>query len=49
MSDEQVQERILKELKQSGVADTGDLVVLTRGQARGLMGGTNQLEIVKIP
>lgn len=49
LSDEEVQDQILLELKAKGVTKTGDLVVVTRGQSRGLMGGTNQMEIVKVP
>jgi len=36
-------------LKEKGVAKSGDLIVVTRGQSRGTMGGTNQMEIVKVP
>jgi pyruvate kinase len=49
LSDDEVKNEILDELKQKGVAKTGDLIIVTRGQSRGLMGGTNQMEIVKIP
>jgi len=49
LSDEEVQDKILLELKAKGVTKAGDLVVVTRGQSRGLMGGTNQMEIVKVP
>ncbi len=49
LSDEEVQDQILLELKAKGVTKAGDLVVVTRGQSRGLMGGTNQMEIVKVP
>lgn len=49
LSDEEVQVNILNELKDMGLAKTGDLVIVTRGQSRGSMGGTNQMEIVKIP
>lgn len=49
LSDEEVRERILQDLKYYGTVQSGDLVVLTRGQARGTMGGTNQMEIVKVP
>lgn len=49
LSDEEVQDQILLELKEKGVTKAGDLVVVTRGQSRGLMGGTNQMEIVKVP
>ncbi|MBD3821947.1 MAG: pyruvate kinase, partial [Thiotrichales bacterium] len=49
MTDEEVQQNIMKELVARGTAKSGDLVILTRGQARGEMGGTNQMEIVKLP
>lgn len=49
LSDAEVQDQILLELKAKGVTKAGDLVVVTRGQSRGLMGGTNQMEIVKVP
>jgi len=49
LSDEEVQDKILLELKAKGVTKAGDLVVVTRGQSRGLMWGTNQMEIVKVP
>lgn len=49
LSDQEVQDQILLELKAKGVTKAGDLVVVTRGQSRGLMGGTNQMEIVKVP
>ncbi len=49
LTDDEVKNEILDELKQKGVAKTGDLIIVTRGQSRGLMGGTNQMEIVKIP
>lgn len=49
LNDDEVQDRILEELKEKGVAKSGDLIVVTRGQSRGTMGGTNQMEIVKVP
>ena len=49
LSDEEVQQNILKQLKSFGIVEEGDLVVLTRGEQRGNMGGTNRLEIVKVP
>lgn len=49
LSDEEVQQNVLKQLKSFGIVSEGDLVVLTRGEQRGNMGGTNRLEIVKVP
>ncbi|MBD3611104.1 MAG: pyruvate kinase [Hydrogenovibrio crunogenus] len=49
LNDDQVKDRILEELKEKGVAKSGDLIIVTRGQSRGAMGGTNQMEIVKVP
>ncbi len=49
LSDEEVQQNILKQLKGFGIVQEGDLVALTRGEQRGNMGGTNRLEIVKVP
>lgn len=48
-SDEEVRECVMHDLKQYGTVKSGDLVILTRGQSRGAMGGTNQMEIVKVP
>lgn len=49
MTDEEVKQDIMQELQEKGTAKSGDLVIMTRGQARGEMGGTNQMEIVKVP
>uniref|UniRef100_UPI0025D9D176 pyruvate kinase n=1 Tax=Sulfurivirga sp. TaxID=2614236 RepID=UPI0025D9D176 len=49
LSDEELQQAVLETLKGYGVVESGDLVVLTRGAARGVMGGTNRMEIVKVP
>lgn len=49
VTDEEVQQNILKQLKSFGIVQEGDLVILTRGEQRGNMGGTNRLEIVKVP
>lgn len=49
LTDEEVQQNILKQLKGFGIVQEGDLVALTRGEQRGNMGGTNRLEIVKVP
>ncbi|WP_373020142.1 pyruvate kinase [Thiomicrorhabdus sp.] len=49
LNDEEIQAMILNRIKEFGIAKEGDLVLLTRGESRGLMGGTNRLEIVKVP
>ena len=48
-SDDALQGAVLETLKGYGVVESGDLVVMTRGAARGVMGGTNRMEIVKVP
>lgn len=49
LSDEEIQAMIINRIKAFGIAKEGDLVILTRGESRGLMGGTNRMEIVKVP
>ncbi len=49
LSEDQVQNKILEKVKAFGVAKSGDLVILTRGESKGVMGGTNRMEIVKVP
>lgn len=49
LNDDEVQAMILERIKAFGVAQSGDLVILTRGVTKGTMGGTNRLEIVKVP
>ncbi|MDG6774434.1 pyruvate kinase [Thiomicrorhabdus sp. ZW0627] len=49
LNDEEIQDMILNRIKEFGIAKEGDLVLLTRGESRGLMGGTNRMEIVKVP
>jgi pyruvate kinase len=49
LNDEEIQDAILQKIKAFGIAKEGDLIILTRGESRGLMGGTNRMEIVKIP
>ncbi|WP_028487320.1 pyruvate kinase [Thiomicrorhabdus chilensis] len=49
LSDEEIQDMIINRIKAFGIAKEGDLLILTRGEARGLMGGTNRMEIVKVP
>ncbi|BBP42662.1 pyruvate kinase [Thiosulfativibrio zosterae] len=49
LTDEEVQTSIINQLKYRNIVKSGDTMLITRGQARGAMGGTNQLEIVKVP
>mgnify|MGYP000271210273 CR=1 FL=1 len=49
LSDEEVKASILEKIKEFGIAKTGDLVLMTRGEVNGAMGGTNKMEIVKLP
>lgn len=49
LNDEEIQQNVLAQLKTFGIVQEGDLVILTRGEQRGTMGGTNRLEIVKVP
>ncbi|WP_296829556.1 pyruvate kinase [Thiomicrospira sp.] len=49
LNDEEIQQNVLAQLKKFGIVQEGDLVILTRGEQRGTMGGTNRLEIVKVP
>jgi len=48
-SDEEITQSILSQLKQFGRVNSGDLAIVTRGQTQGEMGGTNRMEIVKVP
>jgi pyruvate kinase len=48
-SDDEITKSILDQLKQFGRVNSGDLVIVTRGQTQGEMGGTNRMEIVKVP
>lgn len=48
-SDEQkIRSSTIEHLKYHGLVTTGDMVLFTRGELRGQMGGTNMMEIVKI-
>jgi len=49
LDDSGVQALVLNKIKDFGIAQTGDLVILTRGEVKGTMGGTNRMEIVKVP
>jgi len=48
-TDEEVRTKVLQDLIRYNTVKSGDLVLLTRGQSRGTLGGTNQMEIVKVP
>jgi pyruvate kinase len=49
LNDGNVRDIIMERIKSFGIAKQGDLVLLTRGETRGILGGTNSMEIVKIP
>jgi len=49
LNDNNVKDIIMERIKSFGIAKQGDLVLLTRGETRGILGGTNSIEIVKIP
>jgi pyruvate kinase len=46
--DSEVKALIMDRIKSFGIAKSGDLVILTRGELRGTLGGTNSMEIVKV-
>ncbi|QCU89357.1 pyruvate kinase [Thiomicrorhabdus sediminis] len=48
-NDEQAKQAIIERIKAFGVAKSGDLILITRGDQSGVMGGTNKMEIVKLP
>ena len=49
LDDGNVKDIIMERIKSFGIAKQGELVLLTRGETRGILGGTNSIEIVKIP
>jgi len=49
LNDEQVKTSIMDRIKEFGIAKSGDLILMTRGEVNGTMGGTNKMEIVKLP
>lgn len=49
LNDEEVKASILERIKEFGIAQSGDLILMTRGEVNGAMGGTNKMEIVKLP
>ncbi len=40
--------KIIDELKQKGVVRNGDCVIITKGDLRGLQGGTNNMKLVRV-
>ena len=49
LTDDEVKIAIMDRIKEFGIADSGDLIIMTRGEKQGAMGGTNKMEIVKLP
>ena len=49
LDDNQVKEMIMQRILEFGIAKSGDLIIITRGEVQGAMGGTNKMEIVKLP
>ena len=49
LSNEKIKELVLDNIKSNNLASPGDLIILTRGQFSGKTGGTNQMEIIKVP
>lgn len=49
LDDKQVRDVVFDRIKSFGIAKAGDLVLLTHGEIRGVLGGTNSMEIVKVP
>lgn len=45
----EVKDLIMERIKEFGIAKSGDLIIITRGDQHGTMGGTNKMEIVKLP
>ena len=45
----EVKDLIMERIKEFGIAKSGDLIIITRGDQHGAMGGTNKMEIVKLP
>lgn len=49
MDDQQVKDATIEHLKYHKLVESGDMVLFTRGENRGKMGGTNSMEIVLVP
>ena len=49
LSSLEVKDLIMERIKAFGIAQSGDLIIITRGDQHGAMGGTNKMEIVKLP
>lgn len=48
LNDREVRQQVIDQLKQQGLASEGDRVLLTRGEQRGELGGTNRMEIITV-
>jgi pyruvate kinase len=48
VTEDETRDEVVKLIKKYGIAKEGEMILLTRGESRGLMGGTNMLEIIKI-
>jgi pyruvate kinase len=49
LSKKEVKMLVIDKIKNDELASSGDLIILTRGPAKGKMGGTNRMEIIKMP
>lgn len=48
VTDEDTKQVAIDRIKKFGIAKEGDLILLTHGENRGVMGGTNLMEIIKV-
>jgi pyruvate kinase len=48
MDNDEVKDAVIEHLKYHKLVATGDMILFTRGEQRGQMGGTNMMEIVKV-
>lgn len=48
VTEDETRDEVVELIKKYGIAKEGDMILLTRGEKRGLMGGTNMFEIIKI-
>jgi len=44
-----IDDAVIRELRRTGSADTGDLVLITKGDVAGARGGTNAMKITPVP
>ncbi len=49
LDEENIRSLVIENIKKHGVAKSGDRIVLTKGRLSGQNGGTNQMEIIKLP